>query len=92
MGDLSSTRITGTGTVAGGRRRLLAISAVGAAGAGRLTLKDGGASGTTLVDVDIPTGVTSTLNFYIGGDGVLFRTDIYASALTATGVTLFYSS
>lgn len=91
MGDVSSKRITGAGAVTDRRTRVVAVSAVGAAGAGRLTLTDA-SGGPTLLDVDIPTGTGQTLALYIGDDGILFRTNVTASVVTATGVTIFYSS
>lgn len=91
MSDASSTRVTGIGMVRNGRGRVFAISAVGAAGAGRITLQDGN-GGPTLIDCDIPIGTGQTLSLYIGEDGVRFQSGIYASAVTATGVTIFYSS
>ena len=91
MSDASAKRITATGAVTDRRTRVFAISAVGAAGAGRITLTDG-SGGPTLIDCDIPTGTGQTLALYIGDDGVVFRNSIFASAVTATGVTIFYSS
>lgn len=91
MTDVVSKRITAPGTVSNQRSRVVAISAVGAAGAGRITLTDG-SGGATLIDVDIPAGTGQTLALYIGEDGVLFRTGITASAATATGITIFYAA
>ena len=91
MGDVSSKRITAAGAVTDRRTRVVAVSAVGAAGAGRITLTDGN-GGTTLLDCDIPLGTGQTLSLYIGDDGIVFRSSVYAATVTATGVTVFYSS
>lgn len=91
MGDVASKRVTAAGAITDRRTRVTAVSAVGAAGAGRLTLTDGN-GGTTLLDVDIPTGVGATLALFIGDDGIMFKTNVYAATVTATGVTIFYSS
>ena len=90
-GDITSKRLIIAGAVSDRRSRVVAISAVGAAGAGRLTLTDG-SGGPTLLDVDIPLGVGTVLNLFIGDDGIIFRNNIFATTLTATGVTIFYSS
>jgi hypothetical protein len=91
MTDVLSKRITAAGAISTGRGRVVAISAVGAAGAGRITLTDG-SGGATLLDVDVPLGTGQTLALYIGEQGVLFKTSIFASVVTATGVTIFYAS
>jgi len=89
MTDMIAKRITATGAVSDRRSRVVAISAVGAAGAGRITLTDG-SGGPVLIDLDIPTGASQTLSVYIGEEGTLFLKGIQASVVTATAVTIFY--
>jgi hypothetical protein len=62
-----------------------------ASAAGTLLLKDGGAGGTTLLEVDIPAN-TNPNSFYtlVPGEGVKFSTNIYATLTGIASVTVYY--
>jgi len=65
----------------------MVITSTGA-GAGSVLLKDGGSGGTTQIEVDVPaTAAFHTV--YIPGEGVLFKTNVYAT-LTNCYVSIFY--
>jgi len=59
--------------------------------AGTLLLKDGGSSGTTLIEIDIPAN-SNPNSFYVAipQQGVLFTTDVYATLTNIASVTVFY--
>lgn len=91
--DQTSTRITATGNVTTQRTRLHSIFFVGAASAGRITLRNGSASGTILFDIDIPAGSgASAIPVYLGEEGgVVFPNGIHCFTLGTTAATLFYT-
>jgi hypothetical protein len=57
--------------------------------AGSVVLKDGGASGTTLVTLNTPA-VAEMFNALLPGEGIRFRTDVYVDVTNVSSVTVFY--
>ncbi len=87
--DVSSKRVTGTGSLAVGPARVRQIQVLTGAGVGRLTLTNGN-GGSTLLDLDFLASDSHSVN--IPADGVRFATDVYISTLTnITALTVFYS-
>jgi len=86
--DVSVSYVTATGTVASGRRRLCGIHYHSAGSTGKIVLRDGGASGTTIMTLDFHA--TSTGDLMIPDEGVLFATDIHATYTNITSATFFY--
>lgn len=86
--DVNVSYITATGTVASGRRRLCAIHYHSAGATGSIVLKDGGASGTTVITLDFHANSTGDIT--IPDEGVLFDTDIHATFTNITSATFFY--
>lgn len=88
--DVKSKRVTGTGAFTVGRSRLrMVVVTTSAAGAGRLTMTNGD-GGSTLLDVDLVASTTH--NFYIPEEGILFESDLFVSVATnLTSITAFYS-
>ena len=87
--DVKNVHRNTSGSLVAYRTRVkgMVITSTGA-GAGSVLLKDGGASGTTQIEVDVPaTAAFHTV--YIPGEGVLFETDVYAT-LTNCYVSVFY--
>lgn len=85
--DVKAKKVTATGSVYGDRTRVRAIAFKPSA-AGSIVLKDGGASGTTLIDIDVDTASTTYMVF--PGNGVLFSTNVYATLTTVASLTVFY--
>jgi hypothetical protein len=71
------------------RARLRSLVIEPGASAGSVIMKDGGASGTTVMTLNT-TANGETFNILIPAEGVLFATDIYAT-LSNTKVTAFYA-
>lgn len=86
--DVNVSYVTATGTVASGRRRLVAIHYHSAGSTGSIVLRDGGASGTSKITLDFHA--TSTGDLHIPDEGVLFETDIHATYTNITSATFFY--
>jgi len=92
QGDVRSTHLNATGSVYAARTRVKGFSICATAStAGTLTLKDGGASGTTLIEIDIPSN-SNPNSFYVAipQEGVLFTTNVYATLTNIASVTIFY--
>lgn len=65
------------------------VIAVPAAG-GTLTIKDGGAAGTTKFSLVIPAGDAVLSSILVPGEGVLFETSMYVTCPADMPVTVFY--
>jgi hypothetical protein len=90
--DVKSTHLNVSGSVYGSRARVKGFSICAtASAAGTLVLKDGGSSGTNLLEIDIPSN-SNPNSFYVlvPGEGVLFSTNIYATLTNIASVTVFY--
>ena len=90
MSDVFAVTKTADATVYGGRVRVRQVQ-VKTAGSGspQIVLKDGGASGTTLLDLSFGTGDTFSVN--IPDNGILFGTDVYLDLTACSSVTVFMS-
>lgn len=86
--DVSASYVTATGTVASGRRRLCGVHYHSGSGTGKIVLKDGGASGTTMMTLDFHANSTGDLS--LPDEGILFGTDIHATYTNITSATFFY--
>lgn len=87
--DVKAAAISTTGTLYGGRARVRGIFVVPGSSAGSLTIKDGGASGTTIFTI-ATTAAGQPFNVIIPDQGVLFDTNIYAAISNVTG-SVFYA-
>jgi hypothetical protein len=90
--DVNSKHLNASGSVYAARTRVKGFSICAtASSAGTLLLKDGGSSGTTLIEIDIPSN-SNPNSFYllIPGEGVLFSTNVYATLTNIASVTVFY--
>ncbi len=86
---MTSTAATGIGTP---RARIKAIYYVPGGTVGSVSFKDGGASGTELINLATPASTTGTGAMYvlIPFDGVRFEADPYLTLTNVTSVTFFY--
>ena len=93
--DVKSKNLTSTGASGIGvpRARVKAIYAVGGITAGSVSFRDGSATGTEAIKIDVPAvtaGGNSTIMVLIPGEGVLFAADPYVTLSVVTSVTFFY--
>ena len=87
--DVSSKRVTGTGSLGVGPARVRQVQVLTSAGAGRLTVTNGN-GGETLLDIDFIASDSHSVN--IPDNGVRFSNDVYvATATNITAMTVFYS-
>jgi len=90
--DVKSTHLNASGSIFAGRARIKGFSICAtASSAGTLVLKDGGSSGVSVVEIDIPSN-SNPNSFYVAipGEGVLCQTNIYATLTNISSVTVFY--
>ena len=86
--DVKANSLAASGSVYGGRTRVRGMLVEPGTGAGSVVLKDGGASGTTVMTINtVANG--EPFSVVIPAEGVLFQTDAYA-VLTGAKVTVFY--
>ena len=86
--DVKANSLAASGTVFGGRTRVRGLIIEPGTGPGSVVLKNGGASGTTVLTINT-TANRETFNALIPASGVVFSTDVYA-VLTGAKVTVFY--
>jgi len=87
--DVSSKRVTGTGSLGVGPARVRQVQVLTSAGAGRLTVTNGN-GGETLLDIDFLASDSHSVN--IPDNGVRFSNDVYVTTATnITAMTVFYS-
>jgi hypothetical protein len=88
--DVKAVNVTATGASGAGRCRVKGLYYVSAAGAGSVSIRDGGASGTERIKIDTPAAAVA---YYLPfpGEGVLFSADPYVTLTAATSVTFFYA-
>lgn len=90
QGDVLSTYLASSGSVSTNRNRLKSVSYRGNGTLGSLVFKDGGASGTALLELSVGTGDTVTNYVILPGEGVLFGSNIYAVLTNVSAATVFY--
>ena len=90
--DVKSVHLNASGSAVSYATRVKGFSICATAStAGTLLLKDGGSSGTTLLEIDIPSN-SNPNSFYVlvPGEGVRCYTSIYATLTNIASVTVFY--
>lgn len=81
---------SGSGSVYAGPARLRQLTVnTEASGTPKVVLRDGGASGTVKLTIDLQTGDTFSVN--IPDEGIKFETDIYVTETALDGITVFLS-
>lgn len=88
--DTKAVTITSTSTAIPRRARVRGIYIVDTGTAGSVVLKDGGASGTTQLDIATLGSATATQDLQVPGRGIVFGTDVHATLTNVTSVTIFY--
>ena len=95
IGRVKTTRLTSSGAVSAGQSRILSIYYVSDGTAGSITIKDGGASGTSMAVFDVGIGGTSagepvTYQIDLPGQGIRCETSSYATLSNVDKVTVIY--
>ena len=87
--DVKAAHTEATGTMVSGRNRLKGYQCISGGTAGDIIFRDGGASGTILLRLNIGTG-TQPIGLPIPGEGILFTTDIHVTLPATAKATIFY--
>ena len=88
--DVQAATRTTTGELVGGRARVRSLHYRSTATAGTVVLKDGGASGTTLLTINSPAAVGSN-DLVIPDQGILFKEDVHVTLTNVNAVTIIYA-
>jgi len=89
--DVRSQHVTASGNIAGlSRNRFKALSYRGNGADGYVRLRDGGASGAILCELDVGTSDTFTIYVLLPGEGILFPNGIYIDLSNVSAATVFY--
>jgi len=88
QGDVKSVPVSTTGVVYGDRTRLKGMLVVPGATAGSVVIRDGGATGTTLITITTIAN-DSPFSVIIPDEGVLCYSNIHATVSNATA-TVFH--
>jgi len=73
-----------------GRARIKAFLIVPTAAAGVVVFKDGGASGSTKMTINMLANSTNSDYIILPGEGVLFQTSIYVDVTDIASVMVWY--
>lgn len=73
-----------------GRTRVKAIYIIPTAVAGTVVLKDGGAGGNTIATINTVALATEPTYLKLPGEGLLFRTNVYAALTSVGSAMVFY--
>ena len=82
--DVKAVRVTGTGSVFGGRTRLRGIILASTGSAGSVTLRDGNA--VDQFQVDVPAG--DVFSYNLAEDGIVFEGGMSVQAISNATVTV----
>ena len=86
--DTKSITITATGSVRALPTRIRSIYFHSGASDGSIILKNGGASGTTLIELSTAPAINFSTD--ASGSGVRFTSDVHATLTNITSCTIFY--
>jgi len=88
--DVKAKYVTGTGAAGVGRCRIKGASVVAAASAGTIVIRNGSATGETLLTIGTPASAASAFSVVIPGEGILFSEDPHLTFANVTSITFFY--
>lgn len=86
--DVSAASLAASGNIYNGRTRVKGLLVIPGASAGSVVIKDGGASGATLMTIATLAAGTP-FNVLVPGEGVLCLTSAYATLSNATLVAYY---
>lgn len=89
--DGKVTTLTADGSVFGGPARIMGIYYVASGTAGSVVIKDGGASGSTVIDIATPASATATSYVDLSAAPVRCGTSAYADITNVTSISVLYA-
>ena len=87
---IKSAHLTTTGTLVTGRGYLRSLIFLSGGTAGDIILKDGGASGAVVAQLNVPANTNNPVAMDIPGAGILYETDLHVTLATSAKITVFY--
>tara|TARA_B100000902_G_C27291905_1_gene907645 strand:- start:270 stop:551 length:282 start_codon:yes stop_codon:yes gene_type:complete len=92
MGLITATTVTADGVAVNSPTRVKKLYYIYGTGAGSIVLKDGGATGDTLLTMTIPTTATGEASgsITIPEGGIKFNTNVYVDVTSVSSVTVFH--
>ena len=78
-----------TGTIYAGATNLAGYQALAGGTAGEIVFRDGGASGTVRLRINIPANTNNPFSNLIPGNGIRFTTNIHVTLPTGASITIF---
>ena len=88
--DGKSTTLTASGAIFGGPARIASIYYVASGTAGSVTVKNGGASGTNVLELATPASATTTQFLDFSDNPIRCEADAYCTISNVTSVTVVY--
>lgn len=86
--DVKSAYLSATGTAVNARVRVKSLVIASTATAGSVVLRDGGASGVVLLQVDTPAAALM-MNVLLPGEGILFSTSVHGTLTNCTATVVY---
>jgi hypothetical protein len=87
--NVFSAHADATGTIYAGATNLAGYQALSGGTAGEIIFRDGGASGTILLKMNIPANTNNPFANIIPGNGIRFNTSIHVTLPASAAVTIF---
>jgi hypothetical protein len=88
--DVKSVHTEVSGTVLDYGTRIKGYQCLSGGTAGDIIVRDGGASGTVLLQFNIPANTNNPFSMLIPGEGIRFKNDVHVTLPTAAKITFFY--
>lgn len=89
--DVKAAYLTGDNPVFAGPARVKGVVISPTSDAGGLSIKDGGAGGTTKIQFSWPANASPTpFSVLVPPEGVRFETSVFADVTNVTSITVFY--
>jgi len=87
--NVFSAHADATGTIYAGATNLAGYQLLTGGTAGEIVFRDGGASGTVRLRVNISATPTNPFSTLLPGNGIRFNTNIHVTLPTSAAVTIF---
>lgn len=87
--NIFSAHADATGAIYAGAANLAGYQIAPGGTAGEIVFRDGGASGTVRLIVNIPTAPLTPISTLIPGNGIRFTTNIHVTLPTGAAITIF---
>jgi hypothetical protein len=87
--NVFSAHVDATGVIYTGATNLAGYQALAGGTAGEIVFRDGGASGTIRLRINIPANTNNPFANIIPGNGIRFNTNIHVTLPASAAITIF---